>query len=86
MLFFNKKNSNDYQEVLKILREVQLKQGNLDVKMQELESKYDFMKAEIKLQRKKKLGITEEQQDTQDTQTINNSMFLPDNGAIFKHK
>jgi tetrahydromethanopterin S-methyltransferase subunit G len=85
MLFF-KKSSNEYQEVLKTLREMQLKQANLDVKMQETESKLDFMRAELKQQRRKRLGITEEEQTITEGKDINNSVLLPDNGVVFKHR
>lgn len=83
MLWFNKEN---YGEVLKILKEMQLKHASFDAKLEELESKLDFMKAEIKQQRKKKLNIEEETLGEEKSKDINNPMLLPDNGVPFKHR
>lgn len=86
MLFFKRKDTDNYAEVLKIVKELQLKLGNIDVKVQEMESKIDFFKAELKAQRKKRLNIQEEDTELDNTKDINNGMFLPDNGTVLKHR
>lgn len=82
-LFFNKKDQS-YEEVLKIVKDLQLKYGNLDVKMQELDSKIDFFKAELKQQRKKRLNLQDDDSMQEDAKDIYNNVLLPDHGHFHK--
>jgi len=79
MIFFNKKKEHIESEEYKKLYD---RISKLELKSDELESKIDFTKAEIKLMRKKRLKVDEEEKEDDNSKELNNPVILPYNGTF----
>lgn len=79
MIFFKKKETKIESEEYTNLYD---KLSKMSVKLEELESNLDFLRAEFKSFRKKKLNVSKGDEEEEETKQLNNPVILPDNGFI----